>query len=231
MNNEFPPVLDVCCGPRMMWFEKQDKRALFHDRRDVDIETKPNAAYKNGKVFSIRPDVCGSFAALQFPDNTFSHVVFDPPHFVETDPNSKMLMRVQYGQLADGWKDEIRIGFSECFRVLKPQGTLVFKWCEYDVPVSDVLALTQEKPLYGHRSGKQSKTHWLVFMKPNEKISRRCKRSAGLNCWTLFFPIFEFQVFNSCKFVCIIGNKDESARNCLSCDEHVVRADKISFFF
>ena len=164
----FPAVLDVCCGPRMMWFDKADDRALFHDRRDADIETRPNAAYKNGKVFSIRPDVRGSFASLQFPDNTFTHVVFDPPHFVETDPNSKMLMRVQYGQLADGWKDEIRQGFSECFRVLKPQGTLVFKWCEYDVPVADVLALTQEKPLYGHRSGKQSKTHWLVFMKtPN----------------------------------------------------------------
>jgi len=157
MNNEFPPVLDVCCGPRMMWFEKQDERAIFHDRRDIDITTNPNAAYKNGKVFSIRPDVCGSFASLQFPDNTFSHVVFDPPHFVETNPNSKMLMKVQYGQLADGWKDEIR--------------TLVFKWCEYDVPVSDVLALTQEKPLYGHRSGKQSKTHWLVFMKPNVKYT------------------------------------------------------------
>ena len=65
----------------------------------------------------------------------------------------------------------------------------------------------------------------------NEKISRRLKRSAVFNCWTLFFPIFEFQVFNSYKFVCIIGNKDEIARNCLSCDEHVVRADKISFFF
>jgi len=179
MNNEFPPVLDVCCGPRMMWFDKADDRALFHDRRDADIETAPNAAYKNGKVFSIRPDVRGTFASLQFPDNTFVHVVFDPPHFVETDPNSKMLMRVQYGQLADGWKDEIRQGFAECFRVLKPQGTLVFKWCEYDVPVAEVLALTQEKPLYGHRSGKQSRTHWLVFMKPNSGINRSREAASG----------------------------------------------------
>jgi SAM-dependent methyltransferase len=162
------PVLDVCCGPRMMWFDKHDNRATFHDRRNVDIQTNPNAAYKNGKVFSIRPDVCGSFASMQFPDNTFYHVVFDPPHFVETDPNSKMLMRVQYGQLADGWKEEIRSGFSECFRILRPFGTLVFKWCEYDVPVSEILKLTEEKPLYGHRSGKQSKTHWLVFIKGEE---------------------------------------------------------------
>lgn len=161
----FPPVLDVCCGPRMMWFNKADERAVYHDIRNVDVATKPNAAYRNGKVFSIRPDFCGSYVSLGFPDNTFWHVVFDPPHFIETDPNSRMLMRVQYGQLADGWRDEIKLGFSECFRVLKPQGTLVFKWCEYDVPISEILELTPEKPLYGHRSGKQSKTHWLVFMK------------------------------------------------------------------
>jgi SAM-dependent methyltransferase len=167
-KKEYPPVLDVCCGPKMMWFDKQDKRAVYHDRRNVDIQTNPNAAYKNGKVFSIRPDVCGSFDSLQFPSNTFYHVVFDPPHFIETDPNSKMLMRIQYGQLAKDWKEVIRGGFSECFRVLRVGGTLVFKWCEYDVPVSEVLSLTQEKPLYGHRSGKQSKTHWLVFLKGEE---------------------------------------------------------------
>ena len=62
-------------------------------------------------------------------------------------------------------------GFAECFRVLRPEGTLIFKWCEYDVPVSEVLALTPEKPLYGHRSGKQSKTHWIAFLKPNNELS------------------------------------------------------------
>lgn len=162
---KYPPVLDVCCGPRMMWFNKDDKRAVFQDKRDVEIETGPNKAYKNGKVFKIHPDVKGDFSSMSFPDNTFKHVVFDPPHFLETDPNSKMLMRVQYGQLESDWRDTIRGGFSECFRVLQRGGTLVFKWCEYDVPVSEVLKLTPEKPLYGHRSGKQSKTHWIVFIK------------------------------------------------------------------
>jgi hypothetical protein len=33
-----------------------------------------------------------------------------------------------------------------------------------------VLALTPEKPLYGHRSGKKAQTHWIAFLKPNEKV-------------------------------------------------------------
>ena len=24
-----PPILDPCCGSRMMWFNKQDQRCLF----------------------------------------------------------------------------------------------------------------------------------------------------------------------------------------------------------
>jgi len=162
----YPPVLDACCGPRMMWFDKTDDRTMFYDERDMDIETAPNAAYANGKTFRIRPTVKGSFVDMPFEDETFYHVVFDPPHMLATDKFAAMLMRVQYGQLFPGWQDMIRQGFSECFRVLKPGGTLVFKWCEIDVLVSEVLALTPEKPLYGHRSGKASKTHWIAFMKP-----------------------------------------------------------------
>jgi hypothetical protein len=38
--------------------------------------------------------------------------------------------------------------------------------------VADVLALTDQKPLYGHRSGKQSKTHWIAFLKANDQAER-----------------------------------------------------------
>ncbi len=63
------------------------------------------------------------------------------------------------------WKEEIEKGFSECFRVLKPGGTLIFKWSETDIKVKEILQLTPEKPLYGHKSGKASKTHWIAFIK------------------------------------------------------------------
>ena len=77
---------------------------------------------------------------------------------------------MKYGLLFDGWREMLRAGFAECFRVLCPLGTLIFKWCEVEISVADVLALTPEKPLYGHRSGKQSKTHWIAFLKPNRAI-------------------------------------------------------------
>ena len=49
--------------------------------------------------------------------------------------------------------------------MLKPNGTLVFKWNEAQVPVKEVLACTDVKPLYVHRAGRLNKTHWVCFMK------------------------------------------------------------------
>jgi hypothetical protein len=49
--------------------------------------------------------------------------------------------------------------------VLKPAGTLIFKWNEYQVPVAQVLALTPAVPLLGNRRPRETKTHWIVFMK------------------------------------------------------------------
>jgi hypothetical protein len=61
---------------------------------------------------------------------------------------------------------DLRQGFAECFRVLSPDGVLVFKWNETQVKVRDVLALTPVQPLFGHTSGRRGLTHWYVFMKP-----------------------------------------------------------------
>lgn len=32
------PVLDPCCGSRMMWFDKNDSRAVFGDQRIEEIQ-------------------------------------------------------------------------------------------------------------------------------------------------------------------------------------------------
>jgi hypothetical protein len=60
----------------------------------------------------------------------------------------------------------LKKGFSECFRVLRPDGTLIFKWNESNVPVKEILKLTDVQPLFGHKSGKFMQTHWVTFMKP-----------------------------------------------------------------
>lgn len=71
-------------------------------------------------------------------------------------------MAKKYGKLSDNWKDDIKKGFSECMRVLKPNGTLIFKWNEEQIKLSEILPLFSEKPIFGNR---RAKTHWLVFMK------------------------------------------------------------------
>ncbi len=74
-------------------------------------------------------------------------------------------MGKKYGVLGKGWRDDLQRGFSECFRVLAIDGVLIFKWNEIHIKVSEVLELTDQRPLFGHKSGKRSDTHWLCFIK------------------------------------------------------------------
>ncbi|EAW8182996.1 hypothetical protein HX52_12160 [Salmonella enterica] len=63
---------------------------------------------------------------------------------------------------------DLRAGFKEAFRVLRPHGVLIFKWNETQIPVSQILALTDVKPAIGQRTGKGDKTHWIIFVKEAE---------------------------------------------------------------
>lgn len=160
-----PPVLDVCCGSRMFWFDRKDRQAIFMDKRCETIITDSRQGHRRTVV---APDVLGDFTNLPFPDNAFACVIFDPPHFARN--GKKSWIAKKYGTLKGNWREEIRRGFSECFRVLKPHGTLIFKWNDGEVAVTDILALTPERPLVGNRYGKHFKSHWIVFLKPNAEI-------------------------------------------------------------
>ena len=46
-------------------------------------------------------------------------------------------------------------------------GVLIFKWCEEQIPVSRIIEIFGVEPLFGHKSGKNSKTQWMCFMKIN----------------------------------------------------------------
>lgn len=72
----------------------------------------------------------------------------------------------KYGKLEKNtWNQVIHDGFWECMRVLKPYGTLIFKWNEFEIPVKKVIEAVGLEPMYGNRSGKQGKTHWMAFIK------------------------------------------------------------------
>ena len=159
-------VLDACCGGRMMWFDKQDDRCLFADCRD-DVLDVSHCTVNPGKK-QVRPDQLHDFRDMPYENESFHHVVFDPPHV--RNISMKSVTGFSYGSLdKETWQDDLRLGFAECFRVLKPHGTLIFKWNEVDIPLREVLALTSEKPLYGHRSGKKANTHWVAFVKNEAK--------------------------------------------------------------
>lgn len=158
------PVLDACCGSRMFWFDRTDPRAVFVDRRVEEHALKDAGAKGGVRALRVHPDVVADFTALPFESESFFMVVFDPPHLVKAGKSGWLAKK--YGKLEGDWRDMLRKGFAECFRVLRPHGTLVFKWNEQDVPVSQILALTKERPLFGNRCGKHSKSHWIVFMKP-----------------------------------------------------------------
>lgn len=167
-------VLDVACGGRMFYFDKTDQRVLFCDNRTVDTELC------DGRKFTVKPDVECDFTSLPFEDESFRLVVYDPPHLLRNTGKSKMddmygslseratptgYQQIKYGALYTDWRDMLRRGFAECFRVLEPHGVLIFKWNETDIPVKEILKLSPVSPLFGNRSGKASKTHWICFMK------------------------------------------------------------------
>lgn len=150
-------ILDACCGSRMMWFDRQNENTIYADKR---TETHMLC---DGRSLEINPDIEMDFRNMPFNDGQFKLVVFDPPHLVKAGDQSWLALK--YGKLNQNWREDIRKGFSECFRVLANDGVLIFKWNETQIKVSEILALTDQKPLFGHISGKRANTHWITFMK------------------------------------------------------------------
>lgn len=158
-------ILDPCCGTRMMWFDKARPDVVYGDHRSETIVVKDQSNGRIGgtRTLRIEPDYILDFRALPYADGTFRLVAFDPPHLIRA--GSKSWLAAKYGKLSESWRDDLRKGFLECFRVLAEDGVLVFKWNETQVKVSEVLALTPERPMFGQVSGRGHMTHWMVFMK------------------------------------------------------------------
>ena len=151
-------ILDPCCASRMFYFDKQDKRVLFGDIRNEEH------TLCDGRHLEIKPDRNMDFRRLPFDNDIFQLVVFDPPHLIKCGHGA--WIGKKYGILdKNTWQEDLRKGFSECFRVLKNNGVLIFKWNETQILTKDILKLTEHKPIFGHKSGKRSNTHWITFMK------------------------------------------------------------------
>ena len=88
-------ILDMTCGGKSIWFDKENPYTVFFDKRDEEHEGVfvSNPATRHIKV---HPDVMGDFTNLPFPDNSFSLVVFDPPHIVSPNGDNRWLTKA-YG--------------------------------------------------------------------------------------------------------------------------------------
>lgn len=84
-------ILDMCCGSRMFWFDKQDPRAVF-----ADIRSEQHTLC-DGRRLVISPDLVADFRALPFADASFPVVVFDPPHLERVGQTA--WMGKKYGRL------------------------------------------------------------------------------------------------------------------------------------
>jgi SAM-dependent methyltransferase len=156
------PILDVACGGKMFYFDKNNSLVHFND-------LNPRKAELNvGREFVCNPDTHFDFTDLPFENETFYQVIFDPPHIKIIGDNA--YRAIQYGRLSDNWEEVIRKGFAECWRVCKTNGTIIFKWSTQDIDVRSILNVIGQDPVFGTRRGKRkSVTTWFfVFFKVKE---------------------------------------------------------------
>lgn len=159
-------ILDPCSGSRMMWFDRAHPDVIFGDKRreKLTLIDRSHGRADGTRTLVIEPEALMDFRSMPYADNTFYLVAFDPPHLVRA--GKKSWLAAKYGKLSENWRDDLRQGFSEYFRVLRPHGTLIFKWNETQIKVREILECSPLPPLFGNTAGRKNGTHWIAFMKP-----------------------------------------------------------------
>lgn len=154
LPHALPPILDACCGPRMMHVNKKNPLILAMDKRNLSCKLC------DGRSLEITPDLLADFTRMPFPDESFHLVIFDPPHL--NHAGKKSFLAIKYDVLPKDFTITLAAGFDECWRVLKPNGTLVFKWSTVQIPLAKLAPLFPAVPVI-HTS--TQKTHILLFFK------------------------------------------------------------------
>lgn len=101
INLDNKKILDVTCGSRTIWFNKQHPNTVYCDKRELHESGVFGKQRSSVHTLDVSPDVICDFTALPFPDNTFSLVVFDPPHLLKANETAWLVRK--YGNLDDNW--------------------------------------------------------------------------------------------------------------------------------
>lgn len=126
----------------------------------IDDEDEFRVLITNSEVDNVNKPPHYTYGDIEIID-VIEQVTKDyPPHLIRAGKNSWLAQK--YGVLEKSWAIDLKQGFDECMRVLKPNGTLIFKWNEEQIKLSEILNVIGHVPLFGN---KRSKTHFLVFMK------------------------------------------------------------------
>lgn len=83
------PILDACCGSRMFWRDRNNPDVLYCDNRYINAEVIYTSKKETRRI-TVVPDIKADFTDLPFADNSFVHVVFDPPHLLHVGKNAWM---------------------------------------------------------------------------------------------------------------------------------------------
>lgn len=179
----------------MMHTNKDDPVIVYMDKRSDKELANTTCQYgsNQGKPFypNWNPKVKttqGDFRHIPFPNETFILVSFDPPHFIEHHRKGDMAKK--FGVLEpETWQSDLKKGFAECWRVLKPYGVLIFKWSEHNRDVKEILRLFPVKPQFiqktaaaKKKNGRLGSTLWCCFVKvPSElHVDTHQKKLGGL---------------------------------------------------
>ena len=134
-----------------------------------------NVKFSSRRKYKVYPDVVSEWKDAPFPDNHFDMVIFDPPHILIENGKKPPNMTQEYGMLnKETWRSDLKQGLKKLFKILKPNGIFIFKWCENDVTIEEVLKLFPYQPLFGSNIKKKvSTTYWIVFLKydVNQKLN------------------------------------------------------------
>lgn len=181
-------ILDLSCGRKAIWFDKNNPLVTFLDIRSGD---------------GIAPDfICDTKNIPESVGKDYDLVVFDPPH---ENCGAKSNMAKAYGHFTRKEIIETITGSGkEAHRLTRKDALMAFKWndCAYNLDKVLELLAPYWLPLFGHhlrnRGGSAAKTqsYWVLLLRKNK--DGLCDGMHFLTFSILFFIVS----FVLCVYMC-----------------------------